>query len=202
MYIREYISSGILELYVLGATSKEESLEVERLAEFHSEIRNELAGISKTIEKLALANAVVPSSNIKTFLLATIDFMERMEQGEQPSSVPILNTGSRLNDYSFWLNRTEMTLPAIASDPYAKIISSIPGTVTAIVWIKNESPFEIHHNEFENFLIVDGTCDIFVEEKVHHLVPGDFFAIPLHKKHRIKVTSDIPCKVILQRTAA
>jgi quercetin dioxygenase-like cupin family protein len=41
-----------------------------------------------------------------------------------------------------------------------------------------------------------------VEDEVNQLVPGDYFAIPLHKKHLVKVTSSITCKVILQRVAA
>ncbi len=202
MDIRDYISSGILEQYVLGNTGKEESMEVERMAAAHLEIRNEIAEISRTIEQLAMANAVTPSRNVKPFLMATIDFMERMEQGEKPSLAPLLNEDSKLNDYSSWLNRNDIVLPLHATDPYAKIISSAPGVVTAIVWIKNESPLEIHHDEYEKFLIVEGSCDIIVEKEIHPLVPGDFFAIPLHKNHRIKVTSDIPCKVILQRIAA
>ncbi len=202
MDIREYIASGILEQYVLGNTSKDESLEVERMAAAHAEIRNEIAEISSTIEQFAMANAVPPSRNVKPFLMATIDFMERMEQGEKTSIAPLLTEDSQLTDYSSWLNRTDIVLPAHSSDPFAKIISSVPGAVTAIVWIQNESPLEIHHDEYEKFLIVEGSCDIIVEKEIHHLVPGDFFSIPLHKNHRIKVTSDIPCKVILQRIAA
>ena len=53
-----------------------------------------------------------------------------------------------------------------------------------------------------NFLIVEGTCTILVENEVYQLVPGDYFAVPLHKSHILKVTSEIPCKVILQRIAA
>ena len=166
MDIRDYISSGILEQYVLGNTGKEESMEVERMAAAHLEIRNEIAEISRTIEQLAMANAVTPSRNVKPFLMATIDFMERMEQGEKPSLAPLLNEDSKLNDYSSWLNRNDIVLPLHATDPYAKIISSAPGVVTAIVWIKNESPLEIHHDEYEKFLIVEGSCDIIVEKEI------------------------------------
>ena len=137
MDIRDYISSGILEQYVLSNTSTEETLEVERMAADHLEIRNEIAEISRAIEQLAMANAVTPSRNVKPFLMATIDFMERMELGEKPSLTPPLNEDSHLTDYSSWLNRNDIVLPLNATDPYAKIISSAPGAVTAIVWIKN-----------------------------------------------------------------
>jgi mannose-6-phosphate isomerase-like protein (cupin superfamily) len=54
----------------------------------------------------------------------------------------------------------------------------------------------------EHFLIVEGTCDITIGDKVHHLVPGDYLSIPLYIDHDVKVTSITPCKVILQRVAA
>ena len=85
---------------------------------------------------------------------------------------------------------------------FAKIIGYTPEAITAIVWLKDYAPHEVHDNEYERFLIVEGTCDIIVEDEVNQLVPGDYFAIPLHKKHLVKVTSSIPCKVILQRVAA
>ena len=64
------------------------------------------------------------------------------------------------------------------------------------------SPIEVHTNELESFLILEGTCDITIGEEVHHLVTGDFISIPLHIGHSLIVTSNIPCKVILQRVAA
>jgi mannose-6-phosphate isomerase-like protein (cupin superfamily) len=64
------------------------------------------------------------------------------------------------------------------------------------------APQELHHDEHEKFLIVEGSCTISVEDKSYDLVAGDFLQIPLHKKHHVTVTSSIPCKVILQRAAA
>jgi mannose-6-phosphate isomerase-like protein (cupin superfamily) len=202
MSIKEYISSGILEQYVLGAISKEESLEVERLAASHSEVRKEIEEISRALERHAMANSVAPSPKVKPFLMATIDYSERMEKGEAPSYPPVLNEKSNIMEYAEWLNRKDMFLPADAEDLYAKIIGYTPNALTAIVWIKNTAPPEVHDTEYEKFLIVEGTCDITVNEDVFHLTPGDFFAIPLYKSHKITVTSEIPCKVILQRIAA
>ncbi len=202
MDIKEYISSGILEQYVLGTISKEESLEVEKVATMHTEVQKEIEEISNAIEQYAMENAVEPSRNVKTFLIATIDYMERMENGEAPSFPPALSASSTLADFASWLNREDMILPADAEDPYAKIIGYTPSQKTAIIWIKDSTPPELHHEEYEKFLIAEGTCNIIVEEKVYQLVPGDYFAVPLHKTHIIKVTSAIPCKVILQRIAA
>lgn len=202
MDIKEYILSGILEQYVLGTISKEESLKVEQVAAMHSEVRKEIEEISKAIEQYAMANAVEPSWEIKPFLMATIDYMQRMENGETATFPPALTETSQMSDYAMWLDRDDMILPTDADDYFAKIIGYTPQQKTAIVWIKGTAPSEVHDDEYEKFLILEGTCNIIVENNIYPLVPGDFFAIPLNKSHIVKVTSDIPCKVILQRIAA
>ena len=202
MNINEYILSGVLEQYVLGTISEEELLVVEQMAAKHPEIKEEILSISYALEQYAIENAVIPCRTIKPFIMATIDFMERMEGGEQPSFPSVLNGTSQLIDFASWLHRDDMVLPVDAGDLYAKIIGYTPEVTTAIVWIKGEAPIETHDKEYEKFLIVEGTCNIVVEDNVYQLVPGDYFAIPLHKSHQVIVTSSIACKVILQRIAA
>jgi mannose-6-phosphate isomerase-like protein (cupin superfamily) len=202
MNIKDFISSGILELYVLGDISEKESQEVERMAAANPEVRKEIEEISKSLEKYAKANAVAPDQTVKPFLMAIIDYMERMENGEPFSLAPALNENSKISDYAEWINRPDMIYPDDAEDLHAKILSYTPAGVTALAWIKKSAPQETHQDEYEKFLILEGTCDIIVEGKVHSLVSGDYFAIPLFKNHVVKVTSDIPCKVILERMAA
>lgn len=199
---KEYIESGILESYVLGLSSPEEMQEVERMADIYPEVRARIDQLSEEFERHALSNAVLPDPMVKVVVLATIDYMERIEKGEIPSFPPMLHEGSQITDYSDWLNRADMVLPEDFSNVYAKIIGYTPEVLSVIVWIKEMAPHEVHHNEFEKFLIVEGTCEIIIGEDVHPLVAGDFLTIPLHKKHMVKVTSDVPCKAILQRVAA
>ncbi|MEO7140881.1 MAG: cupin domain-containing protein [Ferruginibacter sp.] len=197
----EYMGSGLLELYVLGATSPAESTEVELMAAADPAIRLEIEAIEEALEAYAMEHAAAPNPVIKPFLLATIDYTERLKGGEPITMPPVLNKNSIIEDYSPWLNRSDLLVPG-DNAIFAKIIGYTPEVVTAIVWIKEYAPHEIHDHEFEKFLIVEGTCDIVVGDEVHALVPGDYFAIPLHKNHQVKVTSTIPCKVILQRIAA
>jgi mannose-6-phosphate isomerase-like protein (cupin superfamily) len=202
MNVNEYIASGILETYVLGIAAEDERAEVEKMAAAHPEIRNEIAAISDVMEKYAMKNAVAPHPNIRPLLMATIDYTERLQNGEAPSFPPILNENSKPEDFYAWLNRPDMIAPAAFEEVFVKIIGYTPEATSAIVWIRNMAPEEVHTDEYEKFLILEGTCDIIVDEKVHQLIPGDYFAIPLHSQHQVKVTSSIPCKVILQRVAA
>ena len=198
---KEYIESGILELYILGITSEDETKAVEMMASSDPAVKQEIVLISASLESYAMANAIDPNPIIRPFLLATIDYTERLKDGEPVSVPPLLNENSQVAHFDSWLNRSDM----VASDTdsvYAKIIGYTPEAITAIVWLKDYAPHEVHDNEYERFLIVEGTCDIIVEDQVNQLIPGDYFAIPLHKNHLVKVTSSIPCKVILQRVAA
>lgn len=69
MDIQEYISSGILELYVYGALTEAESREVTQALKEHPEIRKEVEEIEVALQKLSVA--VAPSYNAEA-LLASI----------------------------------------------------------------------------------------------------------------------------------
>ncbi len=198
----DYIGSGILELYVLQQTTPEETCEIELAAEKDPAIKNEILEIELSLEMYAKANALVPNPIIKPFLLATIDYSSRIKDGEQPITIPLLNENSTPSDYEAWINRADMVLPDDFDSVFVKILSAIPKATTALVWIKEMAPQEVHENEIEKFLVLEGSCTITIEAEVHHLVPGDYLAIPLHKPHHVKITSQIPCKIILQRVAA
>lgn len=197
--IRDFIESGIIELYVMGAASPEEVNEVKEMAAVHPEVRQEVENISLALEQYAQAQAVKPRGTVKTLLLATIDYIQRMEQGEQPEVPPVLTAESRISDYAYWLDKEDNTLPEDADNIYAKIIGFTPSATTAIVWLKELSDEEVHHDEYERFLIVEGTCNMRTGQEMFQLAAGDYFAIPLHISHQLTVTSDVPCKAILQR---
>lgn len=73
MNIEEYISSGILEAYVMDQLTSAERTEVESAATDYPEIREELEKIELSMEKLAFATAIKPPSDIKDKLMAQIE---------------------------------------------------------------------------------------------------------------------------------
>jgi mannose-6-phosphate isomerase-like protein (cupin superfamily) len=200
--LKEYIESGILESYILGITNAEESAEVEEMSAAHNEIRTELNMIRESIEKYAELHAIEPPITIKPFLLATIDYTERLKNGEPVTVPPILHEDSTIADYADWLKAEAAIVPDDFNNLHARIIGYTSEAITAIVWLKEFAPPEVHIDQLEKFLIVEGTCNITIGEVVHRLVPGDMLSIPLFINHNVKVTSEIPCKIILQRIAA
>jgi len=200
--LESFINSGILEMYVLGISSPEEVEEVEEMAKLHEEVRKEIEAISQALKGYSESNATIPNNTVKAMIMASVDYEERLKKGEQPTFPPILNDNSTIQDYSEWLIRKDMLLPADFNEIYARIIGYTPEAISAIVWIKSETSYEVHTDEYEKFLILEGTCDIDIDGDIHQLIPGDYLSIPLHKGHVVKVTSQTPCKVILQRVAA
>lgn len=201
--VKAYIESGVLEMYILDMLTDAERQEVESMAAAYSEVALEIAELREAIETYGKSHAVKPPATVKAFIMATADYSERLQNGEQPGDPPLLSENSTIEDYAPWLDREDISRPEDAEDIYAKIIGYTPSQLTAIVWAKIALPSEVHHDEYEKFLIVEGSCELIVGEVVHKLSAGDFLKIPLHVPHYIsKITSNIPCKAILQRTAA
>ncbi|MGG9962831.1 cupin domain-containing protein [Ferruginibacter sp. SUN106] len=200
--LKDFIASGILEMYVLGNASATEAKEIERMAVMHPEIGDEIESIERALQEYSVSNPVMPEETIKPFLLATIDYSERIKNGEAESFPPVINENSTIAEFNAWLSREDMQAPEVLPDLHARIIGYTPTMTTAIVWIKKMAPQEIHHDEFEKFLVVEGSCDIVISDETHQLTAGDTLNIPLYKPHVVTVTSAIPCKVILQRIAA
>lgn len=197
----QIIESGLLELYVIGCLEPAEEQEIEAALEKYPILRNELHAIEYTLEHYAQAHAIQPHGAVQPLLLATVDYVERLQAGEQPSSPPLLNENSEITEYNQWLERSDMTAPPDFGAMYAKIIAHEAEKLTAIVWLRYGAPDEIHTDEHERFLIVEGSCEITIDTTIHVLEAGDYLGIPLHVNHSVRVTSKIPCKIVLQRVA-
>jgi anti-sigma-K factor RskA len=70
--IQAYISSGILELYVLDQLDAQQTQEVEQLAAKHPEIKAEIAAIEDALQKYALLHQTPPPQGTLTGILESI----------------------------------------------------------------------------------------------------------------------------------
>jgi anti-sigma-K factor RskA len=71
--IQEYISSGIVESYVLGLASHEEQLEFEQLCTTHAELRQAKEAFEISLEQHSLDNAVPAPSALKEKIWSEIN---------------------------------------------------------------------------------------------------------------------------------
>lgn len=87
MNTKEYIESGILEAYVLGALTKEERLEVEANVAMYPELAGELAAIERTMMHVAQDQAVEPPAFMQERIWAELE-KDAPSVKPQPELVP------------------------------------------------------------------------------------------------------------------
>lgn len=81
MDIREYIESGVLELYAMGALPQEEANSVAEALARHPELRAELAEISAALQALSPVQGKGPRPELRDKILASLP-----EQSAEPAS--------------------------------------------------------------------------------------------------------------------
>lgn len=72
MNVQEYISSGIVESYVLGLASEEESREFEQLCSQYPELLTARTSFELAMEKQAMENAIAPGAAVKSKIFEQI----------------------------------------------------------------------------------------------------------------------------------
>ncbi len=76
MDIKEYISSGIIELYVMGICSPEEEKELEQLRRQHPELDEAILRYETEMENKMLRNGALPPAAVDEKILQTIDSLQ------------------------------------------------------------------------------------------------------------------------------
>lgn len=84
MNTKEYISSGIIESYILGLASPEEAGILECVMKNNAEVKAAFEEAQKTLEDLATAQAVTPPDDLRTKIWNKI---QQEQSDEEPSPV-------------------------------------------------------------------------------------------------------------------
>lgn len=95
MDIQAYISSGILESYVLGLASEKERAEVEKLSNQFPEIREEIRSIEASLENYAFAHEITPPTGLDKII------WNKIQQEETTSNIIDFDSGEKvtISDY-------------------------------------------------------------------------------------------------------
>ena len=100
MNIKEYIASGILELYVLGLLSEIESYEVARLVEQYPELQKEVVQIEQSVKSYADSISIKPKPGFEELILDKIDTTIQVPgskiQVSPASSIPVKQNNTLL----------------------------------------------------------------------------------------------------------
>lgn len=84
MDIKEYISSGIIESYILDVTTDQERREVECMSKIYPEIQSELMAVQEQFMHLSQTWAKEPPASLRGKVLATIANTPQDEEGDAP----------------------------------------------------------------------------------------------------------------------
>lgn len=79
-----FITSGILDMFVLGLTTPEEAKEVEEMAALHPEIQQELDAIREALEHYVLAHGIQPPDGLKYLILQRIESSSKPKHKARP----------------------------------------------------------------------------------------------------------------------
>ena len=126
MDIKEYISSGILESYVLGAASDQEQREVQCLSSIYPEISEALRVLEADMESFAKSIAITPPVSLKESILAAIKNVPQDGVIQKASSV---QTEAPAQETSMTAMKTKR--PWLAAASLAALIG-----ITAIFFVK------------------------------------------------------------------
>lgn len=96
MNIIEYISSGILEAYVLGSTSAQEKQEVECMSKIYPEIKTELDALQGALNQYASSFEKSPPAHLKAKIF------EQMQFDEEVTKADLNLEGGKTNVLSLW----------------------------------------------------------------------------------------------------
>ena len=114
MMDKDYIlNSGLLEQYILGLTTPEESREVEHYAELYPEVKDELHAMGQAMEEYAKQFAIPAPPGIKNAILSEIDSMEQEAQVIQMNGTP-----KRKVNWAAWLSGAAAVLFGIFTLQY------------------------------------------------------------------------------------
>lgn len=131
MKIKEYISSGVLELYAAGALSENEAAEVEQMASAHPEVKAELDAIQHAMDKYAGMHRRNPRPELRQRVLDTIDELDDYSAGNIKQSNESKKEASPylpLKDVSY-VNQRSSKFSYLMAAVWAFLVLNIIGNV-------------------------------------------------------------------------
>ncbi|MES2701109.1 MAG: cupin domain-containing protein [Bacteroidota bacterium] len=186
MNIKEYIDSGILYEYCTDTLSASQKAEVEAMCAKFGELRDELAELQRSLEQYSTNTLLTPGAEMQDSIWNVLDNVNKETRGNM-DDLPVIN---RYSEHTNW----QRIVKALVPDKIEQGTQIIPlrdagGVAQMLVLTTEDVPDEVHENERESFIVLEGECECYVGTNVIRLGPGGFIDIPLHEHHNVKVLS-------------
>ena len=105
MNIKEYISSGVVEGYVLGLLTAQERFEFEQYCEAYPELKEARTAFELALEKQAMENSIVPPADLKQKIASKI-----FDENKTAPIIPIQTAPSRKFNWARFVAAASMIL--------------------------------------------------------------------------------------------
>jgi hypothetical protein len=160
--------------------------------------------IDDAITEDAKQNAVQPSQNTRSKILAKLEKLNEQARNRQPFSLenpPILNAKSNWLDWEAAVFDIEP--PAEYDNIHLHPLESNDTRDLFLAFVKEIVPEEVHHDLIESIMLLEGTCECHIwtekgEKRLVRMQVGDFIEMKIGEIHDIYITSAKPAKAILQ----
>ena len=107
MNIKEYISSGVVEGYVLGLLTAQERFEFEQYCEAYPELKEARTAFELALEKQAMENSIVPPADLKQKIASKI-----FDENKTAPIIPIQTAPSRKFNWARFVAAASIVLLA------------------------------------------------------------------------------------------
>lgn len=193
---QEYLQSNQLDKYCLGLLSPGEAKDVEQLAAKYPSIRAEIDRLMQAMADYALARPVTPRPALKSRIMLALSQLD-LAPAFDLNALPLINANSSANQWQ----RTVASIqpPPTYRNLFAHVLRQGAEIEQFLIWVKQSINPEVHHNEQESFLILEGSCECSFGGELVQLTAGDYMAVPIDLEHTVRVSSDTPVKAIIQR---
>lgn len=199
MNVSEYIESGVLQEYCLGLLDEQERKAVEEVCAQYPAVRAELEAFQSGLQEYVTEYSVKPPQELQGRIWNSLKNIGSAAKGDAPQ-LPIID---RSSDHDVWLKIVKPFLPrTLEGDMFIKVIRKDEEAEQTIIWTKVNYPDEVHDDLLESFMILEGECECYVDDKIYRLGPGGYFEIPLYAHHDVKILTPQVLAVLQRRRIA
>ena len=101
MNILEYISTGILEAYVLGELTEAESAQVEKNISMSPELKAELLKVEETLEAFTMKASIKPRAEVKAKIMEKIPAAKKLVNVEKKEEAKVVELSAQFNYWKY-----------------------------------------------------------------------------------------------------
>jgi anti-sigma-K factor RskA len=137
MDVKEYISSDILDRYVLGAVSDQEKKEVECMSHIYPEIKTALDGLQESVNNYVSSYLKTPPAALKSKIMAELDKATKESAKIIPLQETAAGQASSAKTYK-WLAAASVVLFILTAFLYSDIRSKLNASQSETLSLADE----------------------------------------------------------------